>query len=302
MRDNPVLFDLAQYLDAGLDPIAAVTRVRADKPGDQRALDRLRTELRRGRSLAAGLSAAGYAGKLDAAIVAVGEQAGKLEAALRTVAQRAECRRRRVAGLRMRLWLPNLVLAIALLVGIARALTAGTTLATALIDAGITAGAALAITYAVVAALSRDSTRWLQFAWRAKLFDSDTVLRRYFEHTFFTLFTWQASAGVDFVSGATALAALIDDPDYRNTVSRYRAALRRGTTVTTALENAGLLRGGELAAVIGSAEQAGRLAPALEHYLLAEGARLDRITDGVFAWLPRAYYVIVLVLGGSSLL
>lgn len=302
MRDNPVLFDLAHYLDAGLDPVTAVARVRSDRPRDKRALDRLQSELRRGRSLAEGLSAAGYAGKLDAAIISVGEQAGKLDAALRVVAQREERRRLRAAGLRFRLWLPNTVLAIVLVVGIIRAVTAGAALSAALIDAGSVALLVLAVTYAIVVALSRDPTSWLRLAWGTKLIDSSVILRRYFEHTFFTLFAWQADAGVDFISGATLLARLIDDPGYRKTVERYRASLRRGGSVTTSLETAGLIRGGELTEVIRTAEHAGRLAPALEHYLVAQGAQLERVTDAVFAWLPRAYYAIVFVLGGWSLL
>lgn len=301
MRDNPVLFDLAQYLDAGLDPAAAVARVRTDRRGDKRALDRLSAELRRGRPLAVALSAAGYAGQLDAAIIGVGEQAGKLDAALRAVALREERRRRRAAGLRVRLWFPNVVLAIVLAIGVVRSVTAGATLLAALVNAGITALLVLAVTYAIVTTLSRDPTGWLGLAWRGKLIDSSTLLRRYFEHTFFTLFAWQTDAGVDFVSGAPALAALIDDPHYRKTVARYRASLRRGVGVTESLEIAKLLRGGELAEVIRTGEHAGRLAPALEHYLAAEGARLERVSDTVFAWVPRVYYAIVFVLGASSL-
>ena len=289
------------YLDAGLDPVAAIARVRSDRPRDKRALDRLHSALRRGRSLAEGLRIAGYAGKLDAAIIGIGEQAGKLDTALRGVAEREERRRLRAAGLRFRLWLPNTVLAVVLVVGIVRAVTAGATLSAALIDAGSITLLVLAVTYAIVASLSRDATNWLRVAWRAKLIDSSAILRRYFEHTFFSLFAWQADAGVDFVSGTTALARLIDDPGYRKTVERYRASLRRGGSVASSLETAGLIRGGELREVIRTAEHAGRLAPALEHYLETQGAELERITDAVFAWLPRAYYAIVFVLGAWSL-
>lgn len=302
MRGNPILLELAQFLEAGLDPATAVSRIRADKPADRRAIKQLRVALRRGQSLAAGLGAAGYTGKLDRAIIGVGEQAGKLTTALRAVARRVERRHSRTATLRARLWLPNAVLVIMLASNIVRALAAGTDLTVALIDAAIVAIPVLAIAAAIVAATAHDSIAWLQIAWRTKLTDSSATLREYFTFTFFTLFAWQANAGVDFITGATTLAALIDDPRYRKQVGRYRAALRRGESVTTALANAGLLHGGELTEVLRTAEHAGRIGSALEHYLATLGERLERTTDTVFAWLPRVYYAAVFVLGGLSLL
>ena len=302
MRSKPVLFELAQYLDAGLDPASAVARTCADKPADRRALDRLRTALRHGQSLAAALATTGYAGKLDAAIIGVGEHAGKLTAALRAVAERAERRDSRVAALRARLWLPNCVLAIVIGSNIVRALSAGTALSTALLDAAIVALPILGVAYAITAALACDAVAWLRLAWTTKLIDSSALVREYFEHTFFTLLAWQANAGVDFVAGATNLGTLIDDPRYRKRVQRYRAALRRGDSVTTALANAGLLHGKELTQVLGTAEHAGRIASALEHYLAARGEQLERTTDAAFAWLPRVYYAAVFVIGGASLL
>jgi len=301
LRGKPVLFELAQYLDAGLDPVSALARTRADKRADRRTLARLRTALRHGQSLAAALAATGYAGKLDAAIIGVGEHAGKLATALRAVAERAERRDSRVAALRARLWLPNCVLAIVIGSNFVRALSAGTPASAALLDAAIVAVPLLGIAYALTAALARDAVAWLRLAWATQLIDSSAMLREYFEHTFFTLFAWQADAGVDVVAGATTLGSLIDDPRYRQRVQRYRAALRRGDSVTSALADAGLLHGKELTQVIRTAEHAGRIASALDHYLEAQSERLERTTDAAFAWLPRLYYAAVFVIGAASL-
>lgn len=302
MRGNPVLLELAQLLEAGLDPATAVSRIRADNSADTRALEQLGMTLRRGRSLAAGLAAAGYTGKLDNAIIGVGEQTGKITTALRALARRVERRRSRTTRLRAQLWLPNAVLVIMLASNVVRALAAGTELSVALLDAALVGIPVFGIACAIVAATAHDTIAWLRMAWRTKLIDSSATLREYFNCTFFTLFAWQANAGVDLITGATTLAALIDDPRYRQQVERYRAALRRGESVTTALTGAGLLRGGELNEVLRVAEHAGRIGSALEHYLVAQGERLERITDIVFAWLPRAYYAVVFVLGGLSLL
>lgn len=302
MRESPFLFDLAQLLAAGLAPDAAVRRLEPRSASDGRRLDRLGADLQRGRALAPALAAAGYASKLEAAILAVGEQSGKLDEALRAVARTAERRRIRIAGLRVRLWFPNVVLAIILVIGITRAMTAGASLPAALTQAGLTALPVVALTYAIVYALSRDATGWLTFAWRSGLIDSSTLARRGFEYTFYTVCKWQTDAGVDFLSGTATLGGLIDEHRYRQAVGRYRSSLQAGRPVTESLETAGLLKSGELREVVRVGEESGRLAPALGRYLDDEETRLDRITDTVFAWLPRSCYALVLLVGGYSLM
>lgn len=302
MGRNPVLYELAQFLDAGLDPISATGRIHADTVRDRQALERLRSALARGRSLATGLSEAGYTDTLDTAIVAVGEQAGKLTAALHTVARRAEHRHARTARLHKQLWLPHTMFALMLGIDIVRALTAGTVVSTALADAALLAIPVLGLAYAILTAARCDATAWLRIAWRTKLIDNSSLAREVFNDTFYTLFAWQAAAGVDFIAGAETLAALIDEPRYRRRVARYRAALGRGESVTSALASADLLQGGELRQVLDTAEHAGRIAAALEHYFARHGERLERIADTVFAWLPRGYYAAVFVIGGSTLL
>jgi type II secretory pathway component PulF len=56
---------------------------------------------------------------------------------------------------------------------------------------------------------------------------------------------------------------------------------------------AALVLSAELTQLLGSAEFAGRLAPALEHYLGILQQRLELATASLFAWLPRIYYVLV---------
>jgi len=357
LRGNPVLLELAQLLEAGLDPATAVSRIRADNSADTRALEQLGMTLRRegfgwdigplllgdlgpGEPAREVLAELGIAGQVrlaqeDRGVAFPDYQLWKPEAYggpywrrerlkelfpqerdgldryyrfydqvldLVALARRVERRRSRTTRLRAQLWLPNAVLVIMLASNVVRALAAGTELSVALLDAALVGIPVFGIACAIVAATAHDTIAWLRMAWRTKLIDSSATLREYFNCTFFTLFAWQANAGVDLITGATTLAALIDDPRYRQQVERYRAALRRGESVTTALTGAGLLRGGELNEVLRVAEHAGRIGSALEHYLVAQGERLERITDIVFAWLPRAYYAVVFVLGGLSLL
>ena len=302
MRDNPVLFDLAQLLDAGIAPREAAERLRGDRGGEERSLAALLTDLKRGRSLATALSAAGFATRLETEILKAAEDTGKLSEALRLVADNFEARRARASALRMRLWLPNTIVFIALAIGVVRATTAGADLSAALFVAMTIALAVAIVTQALLACARRDASRWLALGWRFGLQRTSALFGRYFEQTFYTLFAWQVESGRDYVSGAKILRSLIDTRSYRNAVDRYQTLIAAGGAVANALQQAELLVPGELATVIDVGEQSGRLAPALRHYLIHEGHRLDRATNGIFTWLPRIYYFFVLLVGAGSLL
>jgi len=296
MQNRPLLFDLAQLLEAGMAPLAAVDHFLTDAAIDAKSLGRLRTELQRGRSLASALCEAGFASRLETEILKTAESAGKLGEALRLVAADFERRRGRIAALRARLWLPNTVLFIALAVGVMRATTGGDPLAAALFEAIAIGFSVTVLSQVLLAALSRDATRLLAVGWRLSLQRRSKLFRQFFEQVFYTLFVWQADAGLDYVSGAKDLASLIDSSSYRRAVGRYRQSITRGGTVADALQSADLMIAGELANVIDVGEQSGRLVPALQHYLSAQGAYLDRIADGIFTWLPRIYYLIIVAI------
>jgi type II secretory pathway component PulF len=165
-----------------------------------------------------------------------------------------------------------------------------------LFDAIVIGLSVTVLSQAMLAALARDATRWLALGWRLSLQRRSKLFRQFFEQVFYTLFVWQNDAGLDYVSGAKDLTSLIDALSYRRAVARYRQLIMRGGAVAGALQSADLMVPGELAQVIDVGEQSGRLVPALQHYLLAQGARLDRIADSMFTWLPRIYYLVVVAI------
>jgi type II secretory pathway component PulF len=301
VRENPVLFDLAQLLEAGIAPVEATSRLRMGGR-DQSALATLHTDLNRGYSFAASLQRAGFASELETEILKTAEQAGKLNEALRLVATRYERRRLRSGALRMRLWLPNTVLFLALAVGVIRAVTAGAAFLTVIFQASAVALVVIVITQLLVASTSRDASRWLSFGWRIGLHRSSDLFREFFELTFFTLFAWQADAGVDPVSGSKSLASLISAPDFRRAVNRYRDQITNGSTIASALMKAALVKPGELAEVINVGEQSGRLAESLQHYLRVHEIQLEAATNQIFAWAPRLYYFVIIIIAGATLI
>lgn len=299
MQDKPLLFDLAQLLEAGIAPAEAITRLQRGRTEDDHLLTQLRHDLQRGHALASALHLSGFATRLETEILKTAEVAGKLSEALRLVAANFEERRARTQSLRMRLWLPNFVLFAALAIQVVRATTAGLPLSTALITPGITALAIAGASQLLLACVARDASSWLSFGWRLGLHKSSDLFRQFFEQTFYTLLAWQTDSGLDYEAGAKTLASLVDCPSYRRAVSRYRQCITQGDAVTNALSRATLLVPGELQQVMKVGEQSGRLAPALQHYLHLQGEHLERVTANIYTWLPRIYYIVVLVIGAG---
>ena len=294
MRGPAVLRDLALLIESGVAPREAAARI-----GSGGTTEALRSSLARGRTLAAALREARLASGLETGVVDVAEHAGRTADALRFAAANAEQRERRVATLSARLWLPNVVLAIAVGIAVVRAAATGAALAPVVTLAVLVIAAAIAVTRGLRALLRRDASVWLAVGWRTGLVRVSPFVRRHFEQTFYTLLAWQLESGVDPVSGSKRLAALVDAPAYRSAVRDYRRAVAGGGSVTAALESAGLLQHAELATVLRTGEAAGRLPAALQHYLSLARDRREREIEFVLTWLPRIAYVVVLVIGGA---
>lgn len=302
MQDKPLLFDLAQLLEAGIAPVEAISRLQSGRAGDDRLLTQLHGDLQRGHALATALSASGFTTRLETEILKAAETAGKTTVALRLIAANYERRRTRTQSLRLRLRLPNFVLFVALAIQVVRATTAGTPLGTAIIGPGIIALVVVLLSQLLLAFLARDDSYWQSFGWGLGLNKSSDLFRQFFEQTFYTLFMWQTDAGLDYAAGAKTLGSLVDCKSYRNTVTRYQQQVTRGEGVTDALSRVGLLVPGELQQVMKVGEQTGRLAPALQHYLDIQGEHLERATNNIYTWLPRIYYIIVLAIGAATVI
>lgn len=289
------LFDIAHLLEAGIAPREAVDRLLGDETENPTLLA-LRAALKKGYSFSRAMALAGIAEQLESAILAVAETAGKLSEALRLVAARAEVRAQRVARIRWRFWVPNFVLLIALVTSSVRTMAEGAATTATFFNAAAIACVLVGASQLLLTWLSGDPSRRLALGWRLGLYRTSDSYRAFFEQTFFTLFAWQCNAGVDYHNGAKTLAQLIPNGDYAKRIGRYRRSINNGESVVTALRHARLLHGGELEQVMLSGETAGRLGDALEHYLDAQANRIEQLTAQIFAWLPRAYYLLVIAI------
>lgn len=315
--DAQRLRSLATLLGAGLAPVQALDVLQKQFPGSAIALGRMSQRLRGGESLARALSQAQVLSPSTVDILQVAESAGQLEEALRQIASSAERRRRRIRAFRAKLWLPWGVLIMALLGGsLLRMQIYDASSSGVLLDLGLCLGLVAAVTGLLLRLLETDTVQWLSRGWclgtrvrsrlaafgaahgkeqRSRLYSSA------YEYYFFGLLLWPLKAGADCGSALASTAKLMQCNDYQRAVYRAQNCVYRGETLADALQQAGLLLSTEMAQLIRSAEQAGRVAPAIEHHLAILQQRLELAAQTLYEWLPRFYYLLVLGVAGRFL-
>lgn len=183
-------------------PRPRTRRLKADRSKAEPALDALATAFNNGKPVAGALRSDGFATVLKSEILHNAEQCGKLSDALRLVSHNVESRTLRAETLRLRLWLPNLVVFVALVFGVIRNLTTGAAIGVAITQAMLIAIIVFAFAQMTLNATKRGASKWLSLCWRLGLQNGSKLFRRFFEQTFFTPLMWPSEAGVDLISGA----------------------------------------------------------------------------------------------------
>ncbi|WP_020681810.1 type II secretion system F family protein [Marinobacterium rhizophilum] len=327
--DAERLRSLATLLGAGLAPVQALDVLQQQFPGSAIALGRMSQRLRGGESLARTLSQAQVLSPSTADILQVAENAGQLDEALRQVAASAERRRKRIRAFRVKLWLPWGVLIMALFAGsLLRMQMHDASLSGVSLDLGLWLGLVAVVTGLLLRLLETDTVQWLSWGWclgargRSCLAAFGAVRdathgaahgaahgkkqrsRLYnlaYEYYFLALLLWPLKAGADCGSALASTARLLQCSDYQRAVRRAQHCVYRGETLADALQQTGLLLSTEMTQLIRSAEQAGRVAPAIEHQLALLQQRLELAAQTLYEWLPRFYYLLVLGVAGRFL-
>lgn len=302
MPDQKTLTHLAQLLDAGIAPLEACIRLERICEHDKRAIRVIHRDVLLKRGLASGIHRAGYCSHLEYGLIRVAESSGKLGGALRFISSNLEKRQQRAKKLRVRLLLPISTLLIMLLINAVVSVTKEIPLSTVLTHVALAIIAVIISTRLLLINAHQDASLWLRLGFALKLNETSKLFQRYFEYFFFTLFTWQIEAGVDYISGSKVLQNLISAKYYVNSIEKYQQLISAGNGVTSALLQTHLIKTAELEQVAVTGEKSGRFSQALQHYLIAEGQRLDSTTDTIFTWLPRIYYFIVIFYGIRILL
>ncbi|UTW10211.1 type II secretion system F family protein [Marinobacterium rhizophilum] len=295
------LRSLATLLGAGIAPVQALGVMQRQFPEQAAGLGRMSRLLRGGTSLANALTQAQALGSGACQTLQAAEAAGQLDAALRQVAACAEQQYLRIRAFKARLWLPWVVLVIALLAGcLIRLQTPGASLPGVFFDLGLSLGWVALVTVLLLYLLQLDRMHWLSWGWRWKL-QGTRLYALVYECHFFGLLFWALNAGIDCAQALGNASAFLRNPDYQRAVRRAEILAAGGESLTAALQQAGLVLSVEMTQLLDSAEQAGRIAPAIEHQLGILQQRLELRTQSLYEWLPRFYYLLVLGVAGRFL-
>jgi type II secretory pathway component PulF len=287
---------LAAMLGAGLSPLEAVTTLQAGDAQLVRRLAPVVARLKQGQSFAKAIAAAHWHSAPTLELLAVAERAGKLPVALQFLATGHDQRRARMQKLKAQLWLPGLVL----LLGLAAAVWLHVvrhqqSVAAEMGSAALSLFAVYVVTRGLLGLLSRDGLQWLGWLWQCNLVRPFNVARLTFEHYWYALLLWQLEAGCDAQTALRQMAGLLASKKYRAQVQSCQHRVAKGGGLTAGLAQCGLLLSPELKQLLAAGEQAGALTSALQHQLALQRARLEQTLALIFEWIPRAYYLLILL-------
>jgi type II secretory pathway component PulF len=295
LPDKQTLTHLAQLLDAGIAPLEACIRLEKICDHDKRAIRVIHRDVLLKRGLASGIYRAGFCSRVEHQFIRIAETSGKLGVALRFVSNNLVKRQQRAKQLRARLLLPIGALLIMLFINIIVSMTTKVPLSTILFNITLVIIVIITSSQLLLIAARQDASRWLSLGWTLRLHDNSKLFQRYFENLFFTLFCWQIEAGIDYISGSEALKSLLSAKSYAKTIDKYQKLISAGNGIAFSLIQTHLIKTAELKKVAVTGEESGRFSQALTHYLISEGHRLDSTSDTIFTWLPRIYYLFMII-------
>ncbi len=294
--------ELAALLGAGVAFQDALTSLSRQHRGAAPMVRRLLDELKRGRGIGDAMDASGFLSRQDRYLVAAAEQAGTLDAAFATLAERHEKRQARQARLRARLSLSLFTAFLVLAIGAVIAVNSkGASVDTAILSALLQMVMIVAVVHGLRRLAALDAAAWLSWAWRAGLLQRSRRMSRVFEHYFYSVIAWQLEAGLPASDTLRNASGALDAASFEDTALACADRLAHGAGMHRTLTDAGLVLSHDLGTVIQAGEQAGRLAASIRHHLEQQQLHIDLDTDQLLAWIPRAAYVLVVLMAIGAL-
>ena len=188
---------LATMIDAGL-PIDRALATLQDKSGKpDAALARVHANVSRGTSPSDSLDRVSVLSPLEFSMLAASEKAGRLPAGLRFINDRHCKRHQRVKTLRIKLWMPQLVLVIGCLATIfVGTLAAGQAPADVVLRTMLVAVTVIIATRLLLNILLLDPRYILSWLWPLpSVHNQSSLYQRTFEQLFFHSLIWQLDSG-----------------------------------------------------------------------------------------------------------
>ena len=289
---------LGALLAAGISPAQAAASLRDHKDIPlpvRRKLEPAARLLTEGKSFVEAFGQTGLFQRYELEILRVSEIGGQLPQALTAMADRVEKAQARISTLRARFALPAAVLVIAMLAGTVLGAFRNGPQAVTVLGNLVTLLVVYVLTRWLMRLVTMDGLAWAAVFWQLGLTRRFAVCRRQFEYYWYDLFMAMAEAGVDFQAALNGMIGLIKVSSYQAQARSAHRQLGRGTSLSQALSDNGLILTEELRLVVHVGERSGRLSEAIRQHLAVQQRSFEVLVQSLDDWLPRAYYLVVLV-------
>lgn len=284
---------LSVLTDAGFDAINAVTTINAES-GTQ-SLVSVIIDLKKGAALSAALTKAKLITVYEKIILEVAENSGKTSVALNFIATSHELKQQRIKRFKAQLWLPVAVVVIAFLVGTVLSIAKGSSFLASIFSNSFSLAIVWVSTLALLALLRIDILYWLSLGWRLGLQKSVGLYQHYFEYYFYTLLLWQVEAGVDYHTALGKNSKLLNARPYQIKIRNSQKLVESGKSIIHALNQNQLIFSHDFRHILSTGEQSGTLERSMNKVLDIRKTQIELTSDTVYVWLPRLYYVVIVL-------
>jgi len=253
--------------------------------------------VRRGVGLSQALKRSDCLNGFDVQLLATAEAAGCLPDGLNYIAERRLGQQQRVNNLTAALVLPQAVLLIGAFAAIfVRINSYQEPIFNAVVSVAVlTTIAWLMIRFSLVM-LRLDARYFLSWLWPIGVVRNQSwFYQATFELLFYRCLLWQLKAGEAVQKATERCQKLLTAPSFQAAVHSAADTMGGGTSVPESLRNSGLVLSRDLRQVMLIADESGRWEQAIAHELTLRGGALKQRLGAVFKWLPRVYYLCVLV-------
>lgn len=294
---------LAVMISSGM-PIDRALKVLAKGPQGVRvdtSLQRCIGLVSRGAGLAESFRRCKIIGEFDFELLKSAEKAGRLEAGLQHIAERRLNQLQHISSLRVSLILPIGVLLIGAFAGIfVRVTVSSEPWLVAIMSVAFGLTVVLTLTYFSLHALRSDSRQWLSALWPIQFVKSaSTRFQTTIDQLFFRSFIWQIKSGTDAQEACTLCENLLNNASFRAAVTAASQDMKTGKSIPCSLIDNGLVLSQSMRQVLLIADQSGQYEKAVSHELALQYQEQERQTKETYKWLPKIYYVIVIVVIGG---
>ena len=280
---------------AGLPPDKAFSLLRL--PGAQPRVEAARGLLARGLDPAQAGEKSGLFGKLETTLVRAALGAGSPAATYRRLGDLYTQRAIQLAAMKSRLWLPALMVLVALCVGPLPGLIAGTLSPAAYmwkVLRPLLVIGAIGYIASMLPTWTRDGANWLDTLLpRLPLFGKMHLRRS--ARDFFESLALLLEAGVPMLDALPKAEATVQNRLLRAEFARVRAKVERGAPLAQALPPMPVLGDERALAFIQTGEASGTLPEMLFRHADIETAAINQFWAQVSVWAPRVLYALVAI-------